>query len=835
MADKVTNITTRFVADVSSFLKDTQSMKRGIQQANAEFKEATAGMDRWQDSTEGLQAKLTQLNKVVQIEKKRLADMVAEYEELEKAGKANTAQAQRLATQILNQSAKVNKAEADIAKYTKALDDMGDESKQTATAAQRLRQEVEKQEKSLANLKEDYLNVTLEQGKNSKEAKNLKSQIDKLNKELKENKEKLVDVSEAAEKSGDGFTIAKGAIAGFIAGGLVALVGAAKNAITNVLGLADATREYRSTLATLDTAAKDAGVNTDKIREKFTDLMGVFNDEDSVTEGLNNLMAAGFDEKNIDAITAQLEGAALKFKDTLKFEGVADGLQETLATGKAIGPFAELLERSGVNLETFDEGLAKATTSADKQNYVLQELSKLGLSEVSESYREQNKDMVAAQKANVDYQNTVAKAGAKIEPITTKIREGFTRLLEKVIELVDGVDLEAFATKIDTAFDKVINDILPKVVDGLTWIIDNKDTIIAGIVGIGAAFVAWKVVGIIQGVKKAIEGMTLAQAALNLVMKANVIGIVVSALAALVAAFIYLWKNCDEFRAFWINLWEGIKKAAKVAWEAIKGFFKSAWEFVKSVWNGAGKFFSSVWSGIRKALSSVGSWFSNLFQKAWNGVKNAWSGTKKFFSNVWSGIKNIFSSVSSWFGNIFKKAWSAVKNAFSAVGSFFGGIWETIKSKFTSIGTKVGDAIGGAFKKAINAVLSTVENAINKIPKAVNGAISTINKIAGTNIGEMGYVSLPRLAKGAIVDKATIAQIGEAGREAVIPLEKNTQGLKEIAHLVADEIGVKKGGGVTVNNYNTFTNMPTTRYAMYRANKQGIASWQLFMAQQGGM
>lgn len=779
MADKVNNITTRFTADVSSFLKDTQAMKRGINQANAEFKNATAGMSKWQDSTEGLQAKLTQLNNIVQIEKKRLADMVAEYDELEKAGKANTAQAQRLATQILNQGAKVKRAEADIAKYEKSLEEMGDEAEKGG--------------------------------------------------------KKVKDLGDKAKDSGDGFTVAKGAIAGFIANGLTALAGAAKNAISNVLGLAEATREYRSTLATLDTAAKDAGVNTDKIRDKFTDLMGVFNDEDSVTEGLNNLMAAGFDEKNIDAITAQLEGAAIKFKDTLKFEGVSDGLQETLATGKAIGPFAELLERSGVNLETFDKGLAKATTSADKQNYVLQELSKLGLSEVSESYREQNKDMVAAQKANVDYQNTVAKAGAKIEPITTKIREGFTRILEKVLELAEGVDFEALGAMIDGAFDTFINDIIPKIVDGLQWIIDNKDIIIGVVTGIGAAFVAWKVVGIITSVVGAIKKMSTAFSILNAVMKANVIGIIVTAVVGLVAAFIYLWKNCDEFRAFWINLWEGIKKAAGVAWQAIKGFFKSAWEWIKGVWKGAGKWFSSVWSGIRNAFSAVGSWFSNLFQKAWNGVKNAWSGTKKFFSNVWSGIKNTFSSVSSWFGNIFKKAWSAVKNAFSAVGSFFGGIWETIKSKFTSIGTKVGDAIGGAFKKAINTVLSTVENAINNIPRAINGAIKTINKIAGTSIGEMGYVSLPRLAKGGIVDKATIAQIGEAGREAVIPLERNTQGMKEIASMITDQLKSSGMGGMNVTYNQTFSKMPTTRYAIRKAMSDTKGMYQLYEAVKGGV
>lgn len=834
MAGNKYDVTTVFKADISQFSDSVKSLQRYISTVNSEFNKASGGSKDWANSQDGLKAKITQLTKTLYAHEKILEELQNEYNAMSEEERTSTEYGQKLALQINKTSTAISKAKNDIDKYNKALVENNSEAGKNITAAQKLRNTIEKQEKSLADLKEDYLNVTLVQGKNSKEAKNLKSQIDKLNKELNENKGKLGEVGEAAKESGDGFTVAKGAIAGFIAGGLIALVGATSKAISTVLGLADATREYRQTLATLDTAANDAGVSTDYVRDKFTDLMGVFNDEGSVTEGLNNLLTAGFDEKSLDDVTAGLEGAALKWKDTLKFEGLADSLQEWIGSGgkNLTGNFAELLERMGYNLEEVQEKTAKMTDE-QRRTYVTNLLAAEGLNTVSESYREQNKDMVDAQKANVDYQNTVANLGAKVEPITTKIRKGFTRLLEKVIELVDGVDLEAFGEKIDTAFDKVINEILPKLIDGLSWIIKNKDTIIAGIVGIGAAFVAWKVVGIIQAVVKAMKGMTLAQAALNLVMSLNPIGLIVTAIAGLVAAFIYLWNNCEAFRKFWINLWENIKKVADIVWKAIKGFFKSAWEFIKSIWSGAGKFFSNIWKGIQKAFSAVGSWFSNLFQKAWNGVKNAWSGTKKFFSNIWSGIKNVFSSVGSWFGNIFKKAWTAIKNAFSSVGSFFGGIWETIKSKFTSIGTKVGNAIGGAFKKAINAVLATVEKAINAIPNAVNGAIGKINELTGMNIGKMGTVSLPRLAQGGIVDKATIVQIGEAGKEAVIPLEKNTKGLKEIAHLVAEEIGVK-GGGVTVNNYNTFSGMRTTRYALHRATNESIASWKLVIASQGG-
>lgn len=83
-----------------------------------------------------------------------------------------------------------------------------------------------------------------------------------------------------------------------------------------------------------------------------------------------------------------------------------------------------------------------------------------------------------------------------------------------------------------------------------------------------------KVVGVIKAVKTAFL-------ALNATMLANPIVLIIAAIAALVAAFIYLWNNCDEFRQFWIDLWESIKEIAVAVWEALKEFFGAAWEFLR--------------------------------------------------------------------------------------------------------------------------------------------------------------------------------------------------------------------------------------------------------------
>lgn len=731
MAENQNYIGVAMGLDVSDLKAGLSEANKQIQLANSKFKAASSGMDDWTKSTEGLTAKIEQLDTVLKMQQAKLAGLKAEYAKVAAEQGENSEAARRLQVQINNQQAVVNRTEKEYKNYRETLKGVKDGSI-------------------------DLEKVSLRAGK----------AVEKAGKQ--------------AEDAGDGFTIAKGAVAGFIANGLSSLVSWGGNAIKTVLGLSDATREYRKTLATLDTAANDAGVNTDKMREKFADLMGVFNDEGSVTEGLNNLMAAGFDEKNIDAITAQLEGAALKFKDTLKFEGVSDGLQETLATGKAIGPFAELLERSGVNLETFDEGLGKATTSAEKQNYVLQELSKLGLADVSKNFREQNKEMIAAEKANVEYQNSVAELGKKVEPITTKIREGFTKIIEKVLELVGGTDLDSLGEKIDGAFDTFIDEIIPAIVDGLKWIIDNKDSIIAGVAGMGAAFLAWKATTIIQGVVGAIkawtlatQGQTVAQRLLNLAMSANPIGLVISLIAGLVTAFVLLWNKSEAFRNFFIGMWEGIKTAVGVVVEWIKENWKTMLLFITNPVAGVFKYLYDNFEGFRNfvddTVKSVKNFFSGL-----------WSSMRKGASDAWSGIKSIFSKVGSFFSTTFSNAWQKVKDIFSTGGKIFDGIKDGIVSAFTDIVNRL--------IRGINKIVSVPFNALNKVLDKIRDVeIAGFSPFKGL-ISEISVPEIPELFKGGVLKKGQIGLLEGRGAEAVVPLEKNLGWIKKVAAQLARQL-----------------------------------------------
>lgn len=221
------------------------------------------------------------------------------------------------------------------------------------------------------------------------------------------------------------------------------------------------------------------------------------------------------------------------------------------------------------------------------------------------------------------------------------------------------------------------------------------------------------------------------------------ITLVVLAIAAVIAIVILLVKN-----------WDTVKETAIKVWDKIKEIWGVVADWIKS-----------------KVVDPI----------------------KNFFSGLWDGIKNIFSGVGTWFKNVFTGAWEGIKTAFSKVTGFFKGIWDSIKEIFGKVGSVIADAVGGTVKKAINTVLSVAIKIINGFISAINLAISAINLIPGVNIKKLNKLEVPKLARGGIIDRPTVAMVGEAGKEAVMPLERNTGWIDQLAVKIGEKIGGATG------------------------------------------
>lgn len=319
---------------------------------------------------------------------------------------------------------------------------------------------------------------------------------------------------------------------------------------------------------------------------------------------------------------------------------------------------------------------------------------------------------------------------------------------------------------------------------------------------------------------------------------------IIAAIAALIAIGVLLYQNWDTVVEFAKTAWQGLcdfisgicraigeffsglwTKLQEIfepigqwfgekfqqAWDAIvnifsgigewfSGVFQGAWDAIVNIFTPIGSWFGQRWADVTSALANIGAWFTDIFQKAWTGLTNIFSKLGSWFGERWADVTNALSSVSNWFGEMFTNAYNAVKDAFSSIGDFFKGVWDTVKSIFVNAGQMVGEAVGGAFKSAVNAVLGTIENVVNGFIGMINGVLGVVRNLPGLGwVGSVSTVSLPRLARGGIVDSPTIAMIGEAGKEAVVPLE-NTGFIQTLGRVVSSAVvnamaGVSPQGG----------------------------------------
>lgn len=244
----------------------------------------------------------------------------------------------------------------------------------------------------------------------------------------------------------------------------------------------------------------------------------------------------------------------------------------------------------------------------------------------------------------------------------------------------------------------------------------------------------------LAGVINAAKGVF---AAFNAVCAANPYVLIIAAIVALVAAFIYLWNNCEEFRQFWIDLWESIKEIAIAVWEALKAFFQAAWEAIKTtattVWNAIKDFFSGLWEGIKNIFTTVVNAISTFLTTAWNTIKNTvttvWNAIKTFFTTVWNGIKTTITTIVNAIKNAVTTAWnnikSAVSNAANAIKNAVSNAFNAMLNGIKNVCGNIYGVVKGGFDKAINFVKNLASQAFQWGADFIGGIVNGIKSMIG--------------------------------------------------------------------------------------------------------
>lgn len=637
MADNERKIVTTFEANIDQFNAATQQLNKDIKGINLQFNAATASLDKYSDSQEWLKAKTDQLSKTLKLQEKALDDSKQAFAELAAQGQGNSKEAQQLTAKILRQEAAVKKTQ-------KSLDGYNDE--------------LEELEKA---------------GVDSKKS------LDKLNKEMEESKQAAKDAGNSIK---NGFVVGIGAIT-------AACVGAVKG-LTSIV---ENTQELRLEQGRVQTAFEQAGHSAETSKKIYSEFNSVLGDTAKTTEAMQHMAQLADTEEELNTLVKAGTGIFATYGNSLPIESLMEASNETARTGQLTGALTDAINWAGKSEDEFQEKLDSCNTEQERQALIINTLNEL-YGEAGDKYKETNKDVIAATKAQDEYNNKMAEIATKVQPALTELKLTFVDALSKIMEKFSEADIENLIGGIANVIQNLVTNVMPPLLDILTWVLDNMNWLGPAILGVATAIVtatvAYKTITTVMNLVK------IAQIGLNAAMAANPIGLIVTAIGLLVGAFVTLWTKCEGFRNFWKNLWENIKNVA--------------------------------------------------------------SSVKDFLVGVFNGIVNIM-------------------------------------------------------KTPINAVISLINGAIKGINKIKVNIPDWVPLLGGKTIG-FNIPTIPQLAKGGIVDQPTLAMIGERGKEAVMPLENNTEWIDKLA----DTLGSKMQGNVTYHINNNFEKMETSKLALHKAN-----------------
>ncbi|WP_353423979.1 hypothetical protein [Christensenella massiliensis] len=391
--------------------------------------------------------------------------------------------------------------------------------------------------------------------------------LNRLQNEAQQTDEAFDKMGNAAQKSEKDMKslsvggVALGTVLGNVATKLLEFAGSAVTFLTDAV---EETKEFRSDLSKLEQNAKAAGTGIDDVTDDLEYFVAITDETDSSVEALSNLLKAGFTGETLTDAVNNLSGAVVAFPDTLKIESLADSLQETLATGEATGQYGELLERLGVNLEDFNKGLQKCTTSAEKQQYAVDILAKNGMADLNAQYKEANADLIAYSTAQTRYTEMLSKVGAAMQPVMTALTDTKTLLLEGMIPALEttgqALSEKLASPSVQNSIKKIgefLGGAAKAFADFAIFVIENGEVILTVVGSIAAGFAAWKISSIIGNVvkslgtfvtaiKNAASGAVSAIQSINAASMSTIIGAIVTVVSLVISFASELGKASDE-------------------------------------------------------------------------------------------------------------------------------------------------------------------------------------------------------------------------------------------------------------------------------------------------
>lgn len=542
----------------------------------------------------------------------------------------------------------------------------------------------------------------------------------------------------------------------------------------NNVDLKTAIDNTQAAMAAWGIEAQDASLMLDLLNKAGQDTgEGVDSLAASLTSNAPALQEMGFSVSDAAMFLANLS------KNGVDASGTMAGLKKALSNAAAEGtPMSEALAE-------IEESIKSASTSTEAITTATELFGSKAGAAIATAVRQGNLSFEQLGTSMKDFEGNVNSTFEATLDAPDQFAKALQNLKTDFADLVGRI-MEEHGPQIEEFFNTITEDLMPKLEEGIGWLIDNLPLVGGAIATLTAAVVAFKTaaaIGSIIDLWKEYEVASKLAAAgqwlVNAAMSANPIGILITALAALVAAFIYLWNTSEDFRNFWLGLWENIKEIVFIAIEAIKAFFTPLVEFFKAIWEQIKEpvlllidlivlRFQLMVEAIRLVIAKV----APIFVAAWNKIKETFSGVKAFFVTVFQGAVD-------------------------------------------------------AVKLIINGLVGIVKSVINAIIKGINAFIDALNRIEipdwvpGIGGAHLSIPNIPYLAKGGVLKKGQVGYLEGSGAEAVVPLENNKRWISATAQalkVALKEEGLIAAGGAAqpaavTNNFN-FTQNNTSPKAL---------------------
>lgn len=692
----------------SEYRRALRQITQNLREVSSEMKIVTSTYEKNDTSTDALIAKSDVLNKRLEEQKSKLKLVSDQYKQYQNAVKQSADEHTQLGEKLENAKGKLASIEVQSGKNTKeyeeqkkAVDDLQKQYDESSTAQDKNKKSLSQLAIQMNNAKADVIKTTKEIDNLGKESDGSAKQVDNLSK-------KMGDADGASKNLNDGFTVLKGTMANLASQAISKVVDGFKSLVGGAVDY-QKSMEYYTTSFTVMTGSADKASETVK---KLADIGAKTPfDMPQLADATSLLMNFGFNAD--DAVDSMMmlgdisQGSADKLDSISRAYGKMSSAQKVsledinMMIDAGFNPLQEISEHTGESMQSLYDRISHGKMSVDE----ITESMKRSTSEGGKYFQSMDAQSQTLDGRLSTLSDTVnSKLGEALQPILQKAADEW---LPNITNAIDNMNIDSVVS--------VIDNLISGVGDLFGFIMNNGDTIISLVAGIGTAMMVWNVASMINGVVSAVkafqvanEGASVAQALLNGVMNANPIMLVATLLAGLIATIVTLWNTNEGFRNAVISVWNAFKNTVGNAITAVGGFIGNLISWFQALPGRIGGFLGGV-------ISNVQNWASNMVSRASEAGSN-------FVSRVVSFIRGLPSAVWNWLSSTLNNAWNFAGQLAQAGVNAASGLVNSIIGKIRSLpgqlfnwGVDMVKGIANGIRNAIHHVTSAVSDVANKI------------------------------------------------------------------------------------------------------------------------